>query len=124
MHAHLDGRVGRRLIAPRQTGGDALPAHDVTDAHGQGLQQRKLPAGRSTMVLAQLDARFAQAQPQGTDTQLACPAESVPTQQRTNPRLQLLQVEGLGHVVIGAGIQPADAVIDGIARGDDQQRQR
>jgi len=37
------------------------------------------------------------------------------------PRHQLAQVEGLGQVVVGAGLQPGDPVVDGIARADSTQ---
>jgi hypothetical protein len=43
-------------------------------------------------------------------------------QQRLEPREQLLERERLGQVVVGARLQPRDAVVDGIARGEHQHR--
>ena len=36
------------------------------------------------------------------------------TQQCVQPRHQFAQIEGLGQIVVGAGLQPRDAVIDRI----------
>ena len=44
--------------------------------------------------------------------------------QRTHARFQFVQVEGLGQVVVGAGVQAQDAVADRAARGEDQHRRR
>ena len=44
------------------------------------------------------------------------------TQQGANARVQLFQRKRLNQVVIRAGIQAADAVINGIAGGEDQHR--
>ena len=43
-------------------------------------------------------------------------------QQRPQPRLELLQRERLDEVVVGAGVQAGDAIVDGVARGQHQHR--
>jgi hypothetical protein len=45
-----------------------------------------------------------------------------PPQQSADARQQLVQVEGLHHIVIGAHIQTLNAVTDGIFGGQDQDR--
>ena len=45
-----------------------------------------------------------------------------PPQQRAQPRLQLAQRERLDQVVVGARVEPRDAVVDGVARGEHQHR--
>ena len=45
-------------------------------------------------------------------------------QERTDARRELGQLERLDHVVVGAGVEPGDAIGDGVARGDDQHRTR
>jgi len=45
-------------------------------------------------------------------------------QQRADTRRQLVEIEGLGQVVVGAGIEPLHAIGDRIARGDDENGQR
>ena len=52
-----------------------------------------------------------------------CRTPGLAAQQRANARRQLIQVERLDQVVIRAGIQALHAVGDGIARGDDENRQ-
>jgi len=45
-----------------------------------------------------------------------------PSQQRAQPRLQLAQRERLDQVVVGARVEAGDAVVDGVARGQHQDR--
>jgi len=42
--------------------------------------------------------------------------------QRAQAREQLAEVEGLGEVVVGAGVKAADTVVDVAARGEDEDR--
>ena len=44
--------------------------------------------------------------------------------QRAHARLQFAEVEGLGQVIVGAGVEPGDLVGAGIARGEHEDRQR
>ena len=48
----------------------------------------------------------------------------MPTQQGAKARDELLQVERLDQVVVGARFQAGDAVGDGVARGQHQDRDR
>ena len=43
-------------------------------------------------------------------------------QERAQPRMQLLERERLHEVVVRAGVEPGDAVADGVARGQHQHR--
>ena len=45
-------------------------------------------------------------------------------EQRAQPGAQLLDGERLDEVVVGAGVEPLDAVGDCVARGDDEHRHR
>ena len=49
---------------------------------------------------------------------LAAPGEGA------HPRLEFRQGERLGHVVVGAGVEAADALLDRIGRGEDQHGQQ
>jgi hypothetical protein len=44
--------------------------------------------------------------------------------QRSQARLQLEEVKGLGEVVISPGVEPGDLVGTAVASGEDQHRQR
>ncbi|MOA31547.1 hypothetical protein D3C78_1527100 [compost metagenome] len=50
--------------------------------------------------------------------------DAVAAQQRTDARLQLREFEGLDQVVVGAGVQPGDAIFHAVQRGQQQDRQR
>ena len=45
-------------------------------------------------------------------------------EQGTEPRRQLGERERLGHVVVGPGIEPGDALVERVLGGEDQHRQR
>ena len=47
---------------------------------------------------------------------------SAPAQQRAHARHQLAQRERLDEVVVGAGVEAGDAVVDRVARGQHQDR--
>jgi hypothetical protein len=54
----------------------------------------------------------------------ALPAGAQATaRQRANARLQLLQREGLGHVVVGPEVQALHALLDRVGRRQDEHRQ-
>ena len=43
-------------------------------------------------------------------------------QQRANTRQHLLEMEGLGHVIVGAGVEPLHLVAPAVARRKDEDR--
>jgi hypothetical protein len=45
-----------------------------------------------------------------------------PAHERSEPRDDLLEAERLGHVVVAAGGEARDAVLDGVPRGEEQDR--
>src|SRR5579862_9783952 len=46
--------------------------------------------------------------------------ERTPSQQRSEPREQFVERKRLDQIVIGAGVEPLDPVVDGIARRENQ----
>ena len=52
------------------------------------------------------------------------PRRAATAQQRAQPRQQLGEVEGLHEVVVGADVEPLDAVVHGVAGGQHQDRRR
>ena len=52
------------------------------------------------------------------------PVGAVAAQQRAQPGEQLVEVEGLDQIVVGAGIQSLDAVVDRAERRQQQDRRR
>ena len=55
---------------------------------------------------------------QVTDDDLRGPARGPPPQQRAQPCEQLLALERLDEVVVGAGVEADDAVVERVARGE------
>ena len=51
-------------------------------------------------------------------------AAALAAAQRTQSGEQLVELEGLDEVVVGAGVQPGDAVLHAVARGEDEHRHR
>jgi hypothetical protein len=45
-------------------------------------------------------------------------------QERVDARQQLAERERLGEVVVGAGVEAGDAILDAAARGEDQDQRR
>ena len=56
------------------------------------------------------------------EAQRAAPPRLDAAQQRAQPRQQLAQRERLDEVVVGAGVEARDAVVDRVARGEHQHR--
>ena len=49
---------------------------------------------------------------------------ALPAQQRADARRELVELERLDEVIVGAGVEARDAIGDRIARGEDQHRAR
>jgi hypothetical protein len=81
---------------------------------GAGELDRPPVAGDLVRVRVELEVAEAQRAP------LALPARS--PQQRPQAREQLLERERLGQVVVGARLQPGDAVPDALARREHEHR--
>src|SRR3954453_5069985 len=119
---HLDG-VRRRegVVAPDlleealARDDDALVAHDV-------LEQLELALGQLDRALAALDLVRVGVQRQvGDDERRAAPRRPA-AQQRAQPGEQLLALERLDEVVVGARVEALDARLDGVARGKHEDR--
>src|SRR3954454_8882627 len=121
-HEHLD-RVRRRerVVAPDlleealARDDDPLVAHEV-------LEQLELALGELDLPLAALDLVRVGVQRQvGDDERRAAPWRPAP-QQRAQPGEQLLALERLDEVVVSARVEALDARLDGVARGQHEDR--
>jgi D-alanyl-D-alanine carboxypeptidase/D-alanyl-D-alanine-endopeptidase (penicillin-binding protein 4) len=119
---HLD-RVGAHLLVPAAHRGDDLLLVDhLLDVAQQVLEQRPLAHRQLQRLAGQEAAARAEVhleRPVGDRLQLLRPAAA---DQRVGARHQLVQVEGLEQVVVGAQVQPVHAVLHRVARGQDQHR--
>jgi hypothetical protein len=98
----------------------------VAGPRQQRLQQRRLARRELQHLVAPVDgaALAVPAQPPSRNSggRRTAAAGAAPPVQGAQPGLEFVEVEGLGQVVVGAGVQADDAVADRAARGEDQHR--
>ena len=76
----------------------------------------------SICALAAADLAGVGVEAQVADDQRGAAARRAPAHQRPHPREQLLALERLHQVVVGAGVEALDAIVEVGARGQDQDR--
>src|SRR5690349_23606492 len=117
MHVDLD-RIAADVVAEAEQVIDhLLLAHHAALAREQQLGERELARRHldGLIVVEQAPCRDVEPQPPVNDAP-ALHAVAAPDQ-RAHTRLELRQVERLGHVVVGAEIEAGDAVLERVARG-------
>src|SRR6185437_11971484 len=119
---HLD-RVGRReRVVAQDLIEQPLPRdHDALVAH-QVLEQLELALGQVDRALAAHDLVRVDVQGQVSNAKWGRAAWRSAAQQRAHAREQLLALERLDQVVVGAGVEALDARLERIPRGQDQDR--
>jgi hypothetical protein len=119
---HLDRVRGREgVIAPNLVEQALARDHDALVAH-QVLEQLELALGQLDRALAADHLVRVRVQRQVADAQRRRAARRAPAQQRAHARQQLLALERLDQVVIGARIQPLHTRLQRVACGQDQDR--
>jgi len=122
---HFDRFVLHLRLAGKDEFVEALLRHRVPRLGDERLQQGEFARREFEHFVAVVDrAAFAvetQAPGRGRRRRIArrCACRTAP-RQRTHARFQLVQVEGLGQVIVGAGVQPDDAIAHRAAGGQDQ----
>src|SRR6516165_5680904 len=102
---------------------DQLGARD----HAAGVmheigEQPVFVRGELDRIAVDGDAAAARIEPHCSAHELALSMPGRAAQQRADARQYLLQVKGLGHVVVGADVETPDLVAPAVARGEDQHR--
>src|SRR4051812_21119847 len=121
-HEHLDGvRDGERVVAPDLV--EQLLARDDEPlvAH-QVLEQLELALGELDLAVSPAHLVRVGVQREVSDAQRGHAARRTAAQQRPQPREQLLALERLDEVVVGADVETLDARVERVARGEDQDR--
>src|SRR3954449_9141758 len=114
-------RLRERVVAPHLVeqalarDDDALVAHQV-------LEQLELALGELDVALAAADLVGVGVELEVAGDQRGGAAGRTAAQQRAQAGQQLLALEGLDEVVVGAGVQPLDARLDRVARGEHEDR--
>src|SRR4051794_16446230 len=118
----LDGvRLRERVVAPDLVehalarDDDALVAHQV-------LQQLELALGELDVAIATADLVGVGVELEVAGDQRRRAPRRAPPQQRAQAGQQLLALEGLDEVVVGARVEALDARLDRVARGEHEDR--
>ena len=85
-------------------------------------EQPVFVAGELDRIAVDRDAAGARVEPHGAAVELAFGVAGGAAQQRAHARQHLLEVEGLGDVVVGAGVEALHLVAPAVARGEHQHR--
>src|SRR4051794_2876664 len=94
---------------------DALVAHEVLEQLELALGQLDRPVAARDLVRVRIQREV------GDDERRAAARRAAP-QQRAEAGEQLLALERLDEVVVGAGVEALDAGLDGVARGEHEDR--
>lgn len=90
--------------------------------HHQIVKQAVLQRGEAQRFAVDAGAGRSRVETQAAERQARRSMSGRAAQKRPQPRQQLLGVERLGQVVVGAGVEPGDLFAPGAARGQDQHR--
>src|SRR6202012_1104801 len=112
-------RRGHRVGSPDFVG-QTLAGDDQALVAHQELEQLELAVGELDFALAAVDLAGVGVQLQVADLERGGAARRPTAQQRADPRQQLLALEGLDQVVVGARVEAGDAV-PGLGAGGPQQ---
>ena len=123
MDVHLDGVVAHFLAPFAQALDQLLLAHQTPRTLQQHFQQAQFPCGKLHQPAIDGGHPPGLVVHQGAVLDGAAGAAHATTRERAHPRFQLLQAEGLGHVIVGAQVQPLDALFHRIRCRQDQHRQ-
>src|SRR4051812_42039454 len=119
---HVDGvGLAERGIAPDLLEQLVARDHQSLVAHHE-LEELELAGGELEQAIAAGGLVRGRVELQVADDQRRAAPRRAPAQERAQPRQQLLEVERLDQVVVGAGVEPLDARVDRVARGEHQDR--
>src|SRR5215211_2708212 len=121
-HEHLDRvRDRERVVAPDLVEQLLARDHQPLVAH-QVLEQLELALGQLDRALAAMDLVRVGVEGEVADAQRGHPARRSPAQQRAQPREQLLPLERLDEVVVGADVEPFYARVERVTGGQHEDR--
>jgi hypothetical protein len=122
MNVHLD-RVTRDFLAPRIEPLLELGARQhATCVQHEFVQQIELPRLQLDRLRPKLHGACGRIETQRTDCEYRRGLASRATDQRAQACGEFVEIDGLLDLVVGAGIEAPDAVIDRIPRRQDEHR--
>src|SRR3954470_18989907 len=114
-------RLGERRVAPYVVE-QRLTRHDEALVAHQVLEQLELARREVDPALVPEDLARVRVEAQVGHDQRGAAAGRAAAQERPQPGEQLLALERLVQVVVGARVEPRDAVVEAVARGEHQDR--
>src|SRR3954447_6890933 len=119
---YVDGvRLGERRVAPDIVEQGLARHHQTLVAH-QVLEQLELARRQVDATLAAEDLARVRVEAQVGDDERSAAARRPAPQQRAPPGQQLLALERLDEVVVGARVEPTHAVLERVAGGEHEDR--
>ena len=97
-------------------------AHHATRIAGEVCEKRELASGELQSLAGAPRFVAARVDDEICDRDRRREHLTATPKQRAYARQQLAEVERLDHVVVGTGIEPADAIVHAVARGEEQNR--
>ena len=118
----VDGvRLGEGVVAPDLVE-QRLARHDDARVAHQVLEQLELARGQVELALAAEHLARVRVEAQVADDDVGASARRAAPQQGAHAREQLVALERLDEIVVGARVEALDASVDGVAGGEDQDR--
>jgi D-alanyl-D-alanine carboxypeptidase/D-alanyl-D-alanine-endopeptidase (penicillin-binding protein 4) len=97
-------------------------AHDLLGVQQEVLQELEFLGGEVQRAIGHAHRMPQAVQRDRPVAEHLEPLRTAPAMQRADPGEQLVEAEGLGEVVVRAGIEPANHVLHRVARGEHQDR--
>jgi hypothetical protein len=96
------------------------PRQHLSGTPHERLQQRELLRGELDLRVAAPGSAGRRIEPEVADDELGRPLDAATANECPQAREQLGQRERLSQVGVGAGVEPGDAILDGVAGGEHQ----
>ena len=121
-HEHLNGVCHRKRIVAPDLVQQALSGDDDPLVTHQVLQELELPLRQVDLAVAPTPRGCRDSDADRPRSAPPAPRGGPAAQQRPEPSQQLLALERLDQVIVGAGVEALHAGLDRVARGQDQDR--
>jgi len=125
MHIHFDGRIAEIAAEVRQMILQLRLAHDAAVTQQQHFEHGEFARREFERTLVVEDAAIDARQAQAAERHFGAwhvAVRAAASHHRADTRFEFLRLERLQHVVVGAAVQALHAVVQFIARGEDDHR--
>ena len=112
-------RVGVLVPRSRQ---EFLGADDTAFGGDENLEHRELLPGQRDVAAVAVDLSAERIQPQARDLSHGWPVVGAPAVERSEPEHELLELERLREVVVGAELEPGGLVVESVGSSEHQDR--